>query len=698
MARKITRKQALQEFGVGPLYHPDKIESLTPNYLSDHLKKSILYEDDLFSSCCDFLEFFNNKNLDLLIIDGDVAGIPHRDDILNPDTEYAMCLLQTLDYIPITLQNSKQKYVIKESTRELSWEVINETNVESDIKVKLRYEIKSGIKSIIDFLFPSFPILETRREIGEPIFCAVKISNEKRLEIIGVFGVEGVRDKFGIAGPDRVVQFADKYSVSENISKSLFNRSQEVVCSSTAFFATAIHNASRASSKFKINIGASVMDRVMGYDPHLPSALISREYAMKEPITFEFSELSAASIGLSIPNGTNYTIFRDNESLFITEKIIGKWGKVLRIPIATITNQDERITSQKISVAVKQSLSLNRSGSEASIKRVFDEDCSKYEPFTSQVAESLWYWMKNVQITGLSKKLDWTQSINGNDWKYNIFQDEESTTRLAKMIPLILRLSLGLFDPFLSKVEKKSLISHQYHGNQARLGRNIPREKVRVLKWGNDKIRYLISTKGNISRKGSYWVRPHSHKYKISQIKTIEKYRQAEKNHTPGFALIKSGDEYFGIRTVGDYWCNSDGTPSDWDGTYNFGKIKGKGSYSKMAIDWIKSIEEKEGIRIQHAEQGGEFRLRLGYDKNIKKEKYIWLDGYCETNHTVYEFHGDVWHGNPHIFNDEDECHPHFSGVNGTAKYLYQKTIEREKSITDMGFNLVTIWESDWKN
>ena len=43
---------------------------------------------------------------------------------------------------------------------------------------------------------------------------------------------------------------------------------------------------------------------------------------------------------------------------------------------------------------------------------------------------------------------------------------------------------------------------------------------------------------------------------------------------------------------------------------------------------------ERKDIHIQHVRNGGEKRVG----------KYS-LDGYCEENHTAYEFQGCFWHG-----------------------------------------------------
>jgi hypothetical protein len=106
-------------------------------------------------------------------------------------------------------------------------------------------------------------------------------------------------------------------------------------------------------------------------------------------------------------------------------------------------------------------------------------------------------------------------------------------------------------------------------------------------------------------------------------------------------------------------------------------------NYSTAQIQWLNFIQLKDNIKIQHAENIGEFKISNTLFK---------ADGYCLETNTIYEFHGDYYHGNPNIYNS--------SQINKTTKCthgeLYKKTLEREQQIKVMGFNLVTIWESDW--
>lgn len=107
--------------------------------------------------------------------------------------------------------------------------------------------------------------------------------------------------------------------------------------------------------------------------------------------------------------------------------------------------------------------------------------------------------------------------------------------------------------------------------------------------------------------------------------------------------------------------------------------------YSKSCIAWLEYIMQLENIYIQHAENIGEYR--------IPNTRYR-VDGYCTTNNTVYEFYGDDFHGNPAKHSSDKMCSP--KGYK-TAGDLYVKTINREQEIKELGYNLVVMWESDYK-
>jgi hypothetical protein len=105
--------------------------------------------------------------------------------------------------------------------------------------------------------------------------------------------------------------------------------------------------------------------------------------------------------------------------------------------------------------------------------------------------------------------------------------------------------------------------------------------------------------------------------------------------------------------------------------------------FSKPQIQWLEFLSKLNNTYIQHIMNEGEFK--------IPTTRYR-ADGYCEETNTVYEFHGDYFHGNPKIYKPEELN----TLCNTTHGKLYESTVKKEEKIKKLGFNLVIIWESDW--
>ena len=92
-----------------------------------------------------------------------------------------------------------------------------------------------------------------------------------------------------------------------------------------------------------------------------------------------------------------------------------------------------------------------------------------------------------------------------------------------------------------------------------------------------------------------------------------------------------------------------------------------------------------KNIIIQHAENYGEFR--------IPGTRYN-ADGYHAPSKTIYEFHGDYYHGNPNKYNQTDIN----KKTNKSFKELYDNTLKKKQKCKELGYNYVEIWENDWVN
>jgi ribosomal protein L36 len=156
----------------------------------------------------------------------------------------------------------------------------------------------------------------------------------------------------------------------------------------------------------------------------------------------------------------------------------------------------------------------------------------------------------------------------------------------------------------------------------------------------------------------------HGDKYDYSKVNYID-------TETKIIIICKEHGE-FKQRPKVHYWHKS-GCP----------KCNNNG-YSKPQILWLDFLSKFYNINIQHALNDGEFV--------IPNTKYK-ADGYCKETNTIYEFHGDFWHGNPKVFT-LDEIN---KKTNCTFQELYEKTIIKEEKIKELGYNLIVIWEYDWK-
>ena len=100
-------------------------------------------------------------------------------------------------------------------------------------------------------------------------------------------------------------------------------------------------------------------------------------------------------------------------------------------------------------------------------------------------------------------------------------------------------------------------------------------------------------------------------------------------------------------------------------------------------IQWLNWLACRQRCTIQHAENGGEIR--------IPGSRYH-ADGFCEESRTVYEYNGDVFHGNPDLFRSDEMSY--FGKAYGD---LYRETLARTAQIEKLGYRVICIWESEWK-
>ena len=113
-----------------------------------------------------------------------------------------------------------------------------------------------------------------------------------------------------------------------------------------------------------------------------------------------------------------------------------------------------------------------------------------------------------------------------------------------------------------------------------------------------------------------------------------------------------------------------------------------KKPYSKSSIEWLEFIADQKNLTIRHACNGNEKAIA---DVNGKT---YYVDGFCEETNTVFEIYGCVYHGCPLCFDGKNDhpFHSHRKMVD-----VYEETVQREQRLRDLGYEVRSIWEHDYR-
>ena len=504
---------------------------------------------------------------------------------------------------------------------------------EKEAKFEFDFVIRNPQKLrelILDY-FPSLDI-DVNGYTKDPIWCAISCS-KGYCDIMGVYqqGMSGIDDTDVAAAADSV----------------------ELISS-------AIHEISFNRSKFRVTIHSSIYDRIADENISIPSSFLGKDAGLEHPMAVKLSDKICKELG--IQKGIEITIFRDNFHLYFTAAAPNVSTAFLRVKFEEITNSNGKITSKNLRNAFSKSMAMNRINDGVS-NTSFTRIRRSWREGDNQVGSRLGI---GLHLKTMNATFD---DSSGREEKWKLRIGTGNALLFQKLAPAMVHLCLARFDPSM----RGELRTVESSGRSLK-GRKVPaKRQYKFYNWGNDRVRYIVPSIGD--SKSKHWVNSHIRRMKISNPKTIEFYKKKD------FPLNKKGDETYGFRVIKGHYRGIGELEGDFD--YKFGKTPT--NYSQSSIRWIRTIEKSENISIQYAERGGEYRIPIG-------ESYIQVDGWCKSTNTIYEFHGDYWHGNPEIYNSEE--------MNKTAKKtfgeLYEKTCHREELIRSLGFKLVVIWESDW--
>ena len=109
-------------------------------------------------------------------------------------------------------------------------------------------------------------------------------------------------------------------------------------------------------------------------------------------------------------------------------------------------------------------------------------------------------------------------------------------------------------------------------------------------------------------------------------------------------------------------------------------------NYSMESIQWLEWMMKEKGVEIQHALNGGEYR--------VPGTKYR-LDGYDPLTRTAYEYQGCLWHACLTCYVDRSICHPR---TKHPMDVLYINTLKKKNALLCRGYNYIEIWQHEFQD
>lgn len=162
-----------------------------------------------------------------------------------------------------------------------------------------------------------------------------------------------------------------------------------------------------------------------------------------------------------------------------------------------------------------------------------------------------------------------------------------------------------------------------------------------------------------------------------SQEQFLKEAKEVHKNkYTYDKVIYKHSD----IKII--ITCGKHGDFEQEPGTHLVGRgcEKCSHSISNLETEWL------DYLKIPNDKYHRNVSIRVG-------KKLFRVDGFDPETNMIYEFNGDVFHGNPVLYQRDG----YFNLRGTTFGELHDKTIEKQELLESAGYTVISIWESDWK-
>jgi len=112
--------------------------------------------------------------------------------------------------------------------------------------------------------------------------------------------------------------------------------------------------------------------------------------------------------------------------------------------------------------------------------------------------------------------------------------------------------------------------------------------------------------------------------------------------------------------------------------------------YSSVSQELFEMIQNEIDGEFIYATNGGEFKLK-------RERGGIWMYDFTDLNRKkIIEYQGDLFHGNPKIYEAND--HPHPFRKEKTAKEIWDLDEKKKRCAETMGYDVLYVWDSEYRS
>lgn len=320
-------------------------------------------------------------------------------------------------------------------------------------------------------------------------------------------------------------------------------------------------------------------------------------------------------------------------------------------------------------------------------------------------------------ITGCSNKNCETNISNSKKLLWNSFLPKSISEKMISKLESNMRCNNILNIDFhinngLTKEESIQKIS-EIQSKNSKLVKNrfiVSKDNLRGNGYSEEKISLICQTPTMIN----FWINKG-----LTEEESIQKISEYQKNATQFIdyekRILPSNIEYWTHQGYNEE--ESKLKISERQRTFSkdiciekYGEVEGIKIFNERTNKWQKSLNENGNMKIgysvisqelfdilngklngefKYATNGGEFRLN-------KDNGGVWIYDFTDVNRKkIIEYQGDMYHGNPKIYEASD--YPHPFRKNKTAQEIWEKDkIKKEVAIKN-GYDVLYIWDSEYR-